>query len=61
MRTKRKILLGPVLVIGALVLYLALWPVPIDPQAWTPQASPLLTGDYQSNDRHASEIGRAHV
>jgi sugar lactone lactonase YvrE len=53
-KTKRKILLVFVLIIGALVLYLALWPVPIDPQAWTPQAIPPLTGDYQSNDRLAS-------
>lgn len=54
MKTKRKIFLIFILIIGILVLYLALWPVPIDPQAWTPPEAPPLAGDYQSNDRLAS-------
>ncbi|MBV9957418.1 MAG: SMP-30/gluconolactonase/LRE family protein [Acidobacteria bacterium] len=54
MKTKRKILLGLVLIIAVLVLYLALWPVPIDPQAWTPPEAPPLAGDYQPNDRLAA-------
>jgi sugar lactone lactonase YvrE len=53
-KTKRKILLGLILIIAVLILYLALWPVPIDPQAWTPPEAPQLVGDYQPNDRLAS-------
>lgn len=53
MKTRRKILLGLVAVIGALVLYLLLWPVPIDPQAWTPQEPPPLAGNYEPNTRLA--------
>lgn len=46
-------MLGFVAVIAALVLYLLLWPVPIDPQAWTPQEAPPLTGNYEANTRLA--------
>jgi sugar lactone lactonase YvrE len=34
----------------ALLLYLLLWPVPIDPIAWTPADDPGLTGVYEEND-----------
>lgn len=50
---KRKILAGLVVVIGAVALYLLLWPVSIDPAAWTPPEPPPLTGDYQQNTRLA--------
>ncbi len=40
--------------IGALVGYLLLWPVPIDPQRWTPPKAPALAGDYQPNDALAA-------
>lgn len=32
-----------------LVLYLFLWPVPIDPGPWDPQPVPALEGDYEEN------------
>lgn len=35
----------------ALVLYLALWPVPIDPVAWSPPADTTNTGPYARNER----------
>jgi len=54
LKTKRKILLGFALLIGALVLYLLFWPVSIDPVAWTPQESPPLAGDYAQNDKLAA-------
>lgn len=31
------------------VLYLLVWPVPIDPEVWTPPAPPALEGDYAPN------------
>ena len=37
----------------ALVLYLTLWPVPIDPVAWEAPANPGYTGDFAPNDRLA--------
>lgn len=49
--TKRKILLGLLALLGVLVLYLSLWPVPIDPVAWTPPAAPKLEGVYAVNTR----------
>ncbi len=35
--------------VAALVLYLATWPVPIDPAPWSPPASPGLVGPYATN------------
>lgn len=32
------------------ILYLLLWPVPIDPVAWTPPTAPSLTGQFQANN-----------
>jgi len=51
---KRKILLALVIAIVALLAYLLLWPVPINPAAWTPPAAPELTGVYAQN----SELAR---
>lgn len=35
--------------IGVLILYLFLWPVPIEPSVWNPPAAPALTGDFAEN------------
>ena len=48
-RTK-SILLVLACLLGIIVLYLLLWPVAIDPVAWTPPPAPPLTGQYQAND-----------
>ena len=50
---KRLFLLVAVL-IGFIILYLLLWPVPISPEAWTPQPEPALTAQYQQNSLLAS-------
>lgn len=36
-------------VVVVLLLYLLLWPVPIDPVGWTPPENPGLTGPYDVN------------
>lgn len=36
------------------VLYLLFWPVPIDPQAWTPPVAPKLEGNYAVNNELAA-------
>jgi sugar lactone lactonase YvrE len=41
-------------IIALLVGYLTLWPVPINPAAWTPPVAPELTGVYAQN----SELAR---
>ena len=45
----KKLLLVLAVVIGVVILYLLLWPVPISPVAWNPPPSPALTGPYQQN------------
>ena len=50
--SKRLVPLGVLFIVCALA-YLAFWPVPIEPAAWTPPAAPSLTGTYQQNDRLA--------
>jgi sugar lactone lactonase YvrE len=45
----KKLILILVLVIGLVILYLLLWPVPISPVAWNPPPAPALTGPYQQN------------
>lgn len=40
--------------LGLLAAYLFLWPVPIDPAAWSPAAAPPLTGVFAENDRLAA-------
>ena len=54
----RKILgaLGVVLV--ALVLYLTLWPVPVEPVGWAPQPSPGYTGPYAANPSESTRSSR---
>ena len=39
-----------VFVLVAVVTYALVWPVPIDPQAWTPPEPPPLTGVYEPNN-----------
>ncbi|MFP3898041.1 MAG: SMP-30/gluconolactonase/LRE family protein [Dehalococcoidia bacterium] len=47
MRKLRYVILG---VVALLVLYLLLWPVPIEPVGWTPPDNPGLTGEYEANN-----------
>lgn len=47
MRKLRYVILG---VVVLLVLYLLLWPVPIEPVGWTPPDNPGLTGPYEANN-----------
>ena len=51
---KRTLLRSLIAIIVLLVAYLLLWPVPINPAAWTPPAAPDLTGVYAQN----SELSR---
>lgn len=51
MKKARRFFLSLTALIGLIVLYLLLWPVPISPQAWTPPVAPTLTGQYQQNSR----------
>jgi len=51
---KRNILRALAVIVVALLAYLLLWPVPINPAAWTPPAAPQLTGIYAQN----SELSR---
>lgn len=37
--------------LGAAILYLAFWPVPIEPVAWKAPTAPALAGPYAVNDR----------
>lgn len=45
----KKITLG-LAALGLLAAYLLLWPVPIEPQAWTPPPAPALEGPYRKNE-----------
>lgn len=47
----RKILAGLLALLVVLALYLALWPVPIDPVAWVPPPNPGFTGPHAPNER----------
>ncbi|HKE60438.1 MAG TPA: SMP-30/gluconolactonase/LRE family protein [Pyrinomonadaceae bacterium] len=49
----KRLLLFAAIVLVAPVLYLLLWPTPINPAGWNPTAAPLLTGPYQQNSRLA--------
>src|SRR2546422_5521436 len=40
--------------LGALALYFAFWPVPVDPVAWTPPPAPGYVGPFARNDRLAA-------
>ena len=48
--------IAAIVVIG-LVLYLTLWPVPIDPGTWQPPPAPALEGVYEPNDALADFEG----
>jgi sugar lactone lactonase YvrE len=47
----KRLVLILLLVVGVLLLYLLLWPVPIAPAAWTPPAVPAFSGAYEKNSR----------
>ncbi|HMJ25950.1 MAG TPA: hypothetical protein VK475_08985, partial [Pyrinomonadaceae bacterium] len=51
---KRTIFRSLIAIIALLIGYLLLWPVPINPAAWTPPPAPDLTGVYAQN----SELSR---
>jgi len=57
---KRTLVRSLIAVIVLLVGYLLLWPVPIDPVAWTPPAAPDLTGVYAQNSE-LSKIERLRI
>src|SRR2546422_1356029 len=40
--------------LGALALYFAFWPAPVDPVAWTPPPAPGYGGPFARNDRLAA-------
>jgi len=46
----RKLLFLLIGLVVLLLLYLLLWPVPIEPVAWTPPEQPGLTGSYTENN-----------
>lgn len=50
----RKVLLGLLALILIPILYLLLWPVPINPGTWTPPKMPEMTGDYEPNSKLAA-------
>lgn len=51
MSLKKRFGLLLILILAVALAYLLLAPVPIAPAAWTPPASPGLTGQYQQNTR----------
>jgi hypothetical protein len=57
---KRTLLRSLIAIIVLLVAYLLLWPVPINPAAWTPPTAPDLTGVYAQNSE-LSKIERLHI
>ena len=57
---KRTLLRVVIVIIVGLVGYLVVWPVPINPVAWTPPAAPELAGVYAQNSELA-RIERLHV
>lgn len=65
----RRIALAVIALVGALVLYLVVWPVPIEPVAWEPPPYHGYTGVHAANDKLArlhhidlkGEIGPEHV
>ncbi len=50
---KRTILRAAIAIVALVVGYLILWPVPINPAAWTPPVAPELTGVYAQNSELA--------
>src|SRR5438105_12204909 len=57
---KRTLLRSLIAIIVLLVGYLLLWPVPINPAAWTPPTAPELTGVYAQNSE-LSKIERLRI
>lgn len=53
MSRKKLVAAFVILVIGVALAYLLFAPVPITPSAWTPPATPPLTGQYEQNTRLA--------
>lgn len=49
MKIVKKILLFAVVLVLLAIAYLLLWPVDINPVAWTPPPAPALIGPYQQN------------
>jgi sugar lactone lactonase YvrE len=45
----KRILIALLLLLASVVVYLLVWPVPVDPIVWTPQPAPALDGDYAPN------------
>lgn len=45
----RKVLIGFGAIVVLLLLYLLLWPIPLEPAKVTPQPMPDMTGDYEKN------------
>jgi sugar lactone lactonase YvrE len=62
-RIFRCVALGIVFVLGILILYLLLWPVKIDPAAWTPPAAPAASGIPSTNSflSRVEKIARGYV
>lgn len=50
-RIIKRLGIAVVFIIAAFILYLLLWPVKIDPAAWTPPQAPPASGVYAVNDR----------
>jgi sugar lactone lactonase YvrE len=57
---KRTIFRVLLVLIVALLAYLLLWPVPINPASWTPPTAPELTGVYAQNNE-LSKIERLRI
>jgi sugar lactone lactonase YvrE len=57
---KRTIFRSLIAIVALVIAYLLLWPVPINPAAWTPPPAPELTGVYAQNSA-LSRIERLNV
>ena len=65
----RKVVWAVVVVLGVLVAYLSLWPVPIQAVAWKAPVAPDYTGPHAVNDKLAgltliqlgAEAGPEHI
>jgi sugar lactone lactonase YvrE len=50
----RRISFSILLILAVGLVYLLIWPVAIEPAAWTPSVAPSLVGQYQQNSRLGS-------
>src|SRR5215471_11064033 len=57
---KRTLLYSLIVLLVLLLGYLLVWPVPINPVAWTPPAAPELSGIYEQNNE-LSKIERLRI